>query len=161
MEHDFVYVEYSSNQLFHLVVVIVDERGHCEVEKCIRFAFFRSKILWPIKNCQVLGTGIFMSIPWKTPWILFALSCTNSGQVNHDVWQHFCCSTVAPRCRINLYFLQGLMQRKRFKSPLLQVARAVISKSYSAQNEFVFTFKSLCHHLHFTSRVSEFLSCFA
>ena len=101
------------------------------------------------------------TMAWKIPWILFALSCTNPGQVNHDVLQHFCCSTVAPRCRINLYFLQGLMQRKRFKSPSFQVARAVISKTYSAQNEFVFTFKSLCHHLHFTSRVSEFLSCFA
>lgn len=89
----------------------------------IRFAIFRSKILWPIKNCQVLGTAIFTPIPWKTPWILFALSCTNPGQMNHDVLQHFCCSTVAPRCRINLYFLQGLMQRKRFKSPSFQVVQ--------------------------------------
>lgn len=59
----------------------------------IRFAIFRSKILWPIKNCQVLGTAIFTPIPCKTPWILFALSCTNPGQMNHDVLQHFCCST--------------------------------------------------------------------
>lgn len=51
VEHDFVYMEYSAKQLFHLVFVIVDERGHFEVEKymiiffIIRFAFFRSKIL--------------------------------------------------------------------------------------------------------------------
>lgn len=38
MEHDFVPVEYSANQLFHLVFVIVDERGHCEVEKYMIFA---------------------------------------------------------------------------------------------------------------------------
>lgn len=49
MEHDFVPVEYSANQLFHLVFVIVDERGHCEVEKYMIFAslFFVRKFFDP------------------------------------------------------------------------------------------------------------------
>ena len=49
VEHDFVPVEYSANQLFHLVFVIVDERGHCEVEKYMIFAslFFVRKFFDP------------------------------------------------------------------------------------------------------------------